>query len=156
MTYTLKLWASKWALTSTLVIFSLAACSVSSELPEAPNFKNAVRHHLDAVETRDLETFKSTLTQSDELYVIFPGGGLLDSTQAVVDFHQNWFQDKDWVFKTQIVKVIEGKTQSTALVKYDFQDTADGPTRQAWLVLTFQLEDGQWRLIHDQNTRIDG
>jgi len=139
----------------TAVALSLAACSAPTDPAASLDFESAVRHHLDAVESRDLETFKSTLTKSDELYVIFPGGGLLDSTQAVVDFHREWFTDSDWVFDTKIVKTIPGTTQSTALVKYEFRDTADGPARQAWLVLTFQLEDGSWRLIHDQNTRIE-
>ena len=141
--------------TLAITLLVLPACSESSRSKSAPDFRTAVRHHLDSVENRDLETFRSTLTQSDELFVIFPGGSLLDSTQSVIDFHRDWFKDQDWVFETEIVKTILGETQSTALVKYEFRDTVNGPARQAWLVLTFQLEDGSWRLIHDQNTRIE-
>ncbi len=120
-----------------------------------PDFKTSVRQHLDTVENRDLEALKNTLTETNDLNVIFPGGSILDNTQAVINFHQDWFTDENWIFKTEIVKVIEGTTQSTALVKYNFQDSADTEPRQAWLVLTFQLEKNSWRLIHDQNTRID-
>lgn len=138
------------------IILLVAIClGCVSDRKAIPDFKSSVRHHLDAVENRDLETFTKTLTKTNDLNVIFPGGGILENTQAVIDFHRDWFKDKEWVFKTKIVKVIEGTTQSTALVKYDFQDNIDSAPRQAWLVLTFQLEDNSWRLIHDQNTRID-
>ncbi|MEE9433679.1 MAG: nuclear transport factor 2 family protein [Sphingorhabdus sp.] len=134
---------------------ALTACIRTVEKPGAPDFRAAVEQHLEAVENRDFDTFKNTLTKTDDLNVIFPGGSVLENTQAVLDFHKQWFADDKWVFKTNIEKVIGGSDQSTALVKYSFQDSADGEPREAWLVLTFQLEDGSWRLIHDQNTRID-
>ncbi len=138
------------------IIFSMIlVVGCTSNTAPIPDFKASVRQHLDTVENRDFEAFKNTLTKTDELNVIFPGGGILENTQAVIDFHQDWFTDKNWIFKTEIVKVIEGTTQSTALVKYNFQDSADTEPRQAWLVLTFQLEENSWRLIHDQNSRID-
>ncbi|MEO9461206.1 MAG: nuclear transport factor 2 family protein [Marinomonas sp.] len=135
-------------------LFALSACT-SQPASKAPDFQTAVEHHLETVETRDFEGFRDTLTRTDDLYVIFPGGTALESTAEVLDFHKNWFEDREWVFDTEVEKVIEGTTQSTALVKYSFKDTADGPPRFAWLVLTFQLENNEWRLIHDQNTRIE-
>lgn len=134
---------------------TLSACSVPASV-EAPDFRASVENHLQAVETRNFEEFRSTLTRTDDLHVIFPGGTRLESTQAVLDFHEDWFRDTEWVFDTEIDKIIEGTTQSTALIRYSFKDTPEGDPRYAWLVLTFQLEDGEWRLIHDQNTRIDG
>jgi len=134
---------------------SLAAACQSEQAPTSPNFKTSVEAHLASVEGRDFETFKSTLTSSNNLAVIFPGGTQLATTEEVLDFHKEWFKDKDWVFDTEIRKVIEGSDQSTALVQYSFRDTPNGEPRHAWLVLTFQLEDNEWRLIHDQNTRID-
>lgn len=136
-----------------LTTSGLVACTSSSSAP--PDFQNAVEQHLETVEIRDFEGFKSTLTRTEDLNVIFPGGTMLSNTQAVLDFHKEWFKDSDWVFEANIVKIIEGTSQSTALVNYSFKDTADGAPRKAWLVLTFQLEDNRWRLIHDQNTRID-
>lgn len=127
----------------------------SAQNTSVPEFRPAVTHHLNSVETRNFDAFRSTLTKTNDLNVIFPGGTILEDTKAVLEFHKTWFNDKDWVFDTQIVKVIEGATQSTALVKYSFKDTAKDVPRQAWLVLVFQLEDNEWRLIHDQNTRIN-
>lgn len=137
-----------------LLPLALLACQ-ADQSAVAPDFKSSVERHLASVENRDFETFKSTLTTTQDLAVIFPGGTQLPTTQDVIDFHKDWFKNKDWVFETEIRKIIEGSDQSTALVHYSFRDTAQGAPRYAWLVLTFQLEDNEWRLIHDQNTRID-
>lgn len=132
----------------------LMAGSATADIPE-PDFRETLRIHLDAITGRDLATFESTLTGNDDLMVIFPDGAALDSTQAVVDFHREWFSDPKWVMEPEVVKTIEGTDQSTALVRYQYRDTPDGQPRSAWLVLVFTLEDGQWRLVHDQNTRIE-
>ena len=140
-------------LTTILALMTMLGCS-SAEDVTAPDFRQSVLRHLESVETRDFNGFRETLTTSNDLNVIFPGGTILKDTQAVLDFHKNWFKDKEWIFQTELIKIIVGSDQSTALVKYKFQDTPDDPPREAWLVLTFQLEANQWRLIHDQNTRI--
>ena len=49
---------------------------------------------------------------------------------------------------------MEGADMAAAFMKYDYRDTPDGEPRSAWLTLIFKLEEGEWRLIHDQNTRI--
>ena len=134
----------------------LGACNVVERKPEAaPDFRPALDNHLAMVTSRDLEGFKATLTKGDDLNVIFPGGTIIPTTKEVVEFHTDWFKDKDWIMEPEVVKVIEGKDMATALTKYQFRDNKDGKPRSAWLVLVFALEDGEWRLVHDQNTRID-
>lgn len=146
--------APKIILVSFALLLLLASTACSAPSVATPDFRESVERHLTSVESRDLETFKTTLTASNDLYAIFPDGSYLENTQAVIDFHREWFSDTEWVFDTEIDKIIEGTTQSTALIKYSYKDTSDGPPRFAWLVLTFQIENGEWRLIHDQNTRI--
>jgi ketosteroid isomerase-like protein len=43
-----------------------------------------------------------------------------------------------------------------ATVRTRYEDTVDGKPywSENWLTLVFKLEKGEWRLIHDQNTRI--
>jgi len=134
----------------------LGACTPAEMPPEkAPDFRAALDNHLKMVTSRDLEGFKATLTKGDDLKVIFPNGSELPSTKDVVEFHTEWFKDKDWIMDPEVVKVIEGSDMATALTKYTYRDNADGPPRYSWLVLVFALEGGEWRLVHDQNTRID-
>jgi hypothetical protein len=79
----------------------------------------------------------------------------LDTTRSVVDFHRQWFNDPNWIMEPEVVKIMEGDQQATALIRYEYRDRLEGRPRSAWLLLVFQLENGTWRLIHDQNTRID-
>ncbi len=142
-------------ITLSAAIFMLGACvppEVQSE--QAPDFNAALDAHLAAVTTRDLEGLKATLTSGNDLNVIFPDGSLISTTKDVVDFHTEWFKDKDWIMEPEVVKVIEGSDMATALIKYVYRDNAAGPPRSSWLVLVFELEDGTWKLVHDQNTRI--
>ena len=136
---------------------AISACTPTYTPPQkSPDFRAALDNHLKMVTSRDLEGFKATLTKGDDLKVIFPNGSELPSTKDVVAFHSEWFQDKDWIMEPDVVKVIEGSDKATALIKYAYRDHAEGPPRSSWLVLVFALEDGEWRLVHDQNTRIDG
>jgi ketosteroid isomerase-like protein len=130
----------------------LAACEAKA--PTRPDFRTALDAHLAAISARDLEAFEATITAGDDLYVIFPNGVALETTQGVVDFHRDWFTDDQWRFDPSVVKTIIGVDMATALLKYDYRDTPHGEPRTSWLVLVFKLEDGAWRLVHDQNTRI--
>ncbi len=130
----------------------LAACSEATTA--RPDFRAALDTHLAAIAAKDLDAFRPTITGGDDLYVIFPNGAALETTEQVLAFHEDWFGDPDWRMDPEIVKVIEGADMATALLKYDYRDTPDGAARTSWLVLVFKLEDGAWRLVHDQNTRI--
>ncbi len=129
---------------------ALSACAASAP---RPSFTDALDAHLAAIGARDLAGFEKTISDDDFL-VIFPNGEALETRAAVVDFHKEWFADPAWRMTPEIVKIIEGDDFSTALLKYDYRDTPDGAPRAAWLNLVFKLENGEWRLVHDQNTRI--
>ena len=146
----------KATLMAFLGAIALAVCSTSQaeSYDKSPAFDKALKRHLDAILAKDLEAYQATLTGSDDLFLIFPGGALIDSTEAVVDFHRQWFEDAEWIMEPEIIKTIQGNDQATALLRYQYRDSADAEPRTSWLVLVFRLEDGQWRLVHDQNTRI--
>lgn len=133
-------------------VLLLAACG-AAETPR-PDFRATLDAHLAAIAAKDLDAFKPTITGGDDLYVIFPNGAALETTEQVLAFHEEWFADSNWRMDPDVVKVIEGEDMATALLKYDYRDTPDGEPRSSWLVLVFKLEDGAWRLVHDQNTRI--
>ncbi|MCA8887508.1 MAG: DUF4440 domain-containing protein [Parvularculaceae bacterium] len=135
-------------------LVSLLLVSACAQSAPRPDFRVALDAHLGAIAAKDLDAFTPTLTSRDDLMVIFPNGSVIETTQGVVDFHRDWFADDQWRMDPQVVKIIEGDDLSTALLQYDYRDTPDGEPRSSWLVLVFKLEDGQWRLVHDQNTKI--
>ncbi|MEQ8179887.1 MAG: nuclear transport factor 2 family protein [Amphiplicatus sp.] len=131
----------------------LAGCD--AQKPAPPDFGAALQEHLAAIQARDLDAFAATLTADETLYTVFPNGGALTTRQAAVDLHRDWFADPNWVWEGETVHKIVGADMALALIKYDYRDTPEGAPRSAWLSLLFRLEDGEWRLVHDQNTRID-
>jgi hypothetical protein len=50
------------------------------------------------------------------------------------------------------VSLLERNEQRVALMRTTYTDAAG--SRQGLLALTFAREQGQWRLVFDQNTRI--
>ena len=42
-----------------------------------------------------------------------------------------------------------------ALVKYQYRAKPEDKPIVTWLTYVFQLQDGQWRIVHDQNTALD-
>ncbi|MCB2114040.1 MAG: nuclear transport factor 2 family protein [Parvularculaceae bacterium] len=133
-----------------LAFMALSACNDETAHPE---FRAALDAHLAAIDARDLGAYEKTISAGD-FYLIFPDGETIDTRDGVIDFHTRWFADPDWRFSPEIIRVIEGEDMASALVKYDYRDTPDGAPRTSWLSLVFKLEGGEWRLVHDQNTRI--
>jgi ketosteroid isomerase-like protein len=131
----------------------LSACAHAPAAPR-PDFPAAVEAHLATITDRNLAAFGETITQTDDIDVIFPNGGLIEGRTAVMDFHKEWFADPNWQMEPEVVEIIEGADQSTALIRYVSRDTPEGAPRSTGLVLVFQLENGSWRLVHDQTTRI--
>ena len=119
-----------------------------------PPFRPALKAHLDAIETKDIVAYKPTVTTREDLHLVFPDGSVIETTEGVVSFHEEWFKDANWRWNGQDTRIMEGVDMAAAFMKYDYRDTPEGAPRSAWLVLIFALENGAWRLIHDQNTRI--
>lgn len=140
-----------------MIALALAACDVKTDAvaeKARPDFRAALDAHLTAIEAKDIEAYKPTVTGGDDLMIIFPAGEVIDTTEGVVAFHDEWFQDENWRWDGEVVKIMEGADMAAAFMKYDYRDTPDREPRSAWLTLIFKLEEGEWRLIHDQNTRI--
>lgn len=122
--------------------------------PARPDFRAALDAHFSAIAARDLAAYENTITTGEELWVIFPNGERVESRADVVAFHKEWFADKNWIMRPELMKIIEGEDMAMALYTYAYRDTPDGDPRSSWLMLLFKLEGGEWRLVHDQNTRI--
>ncbi len=48
-----------------------------------------------------------------------------------------------------------GADLAMALVQYRYRAKPDDAPVVSWLTYVFQLEDGRWRIVHDQNTALD-
>ena len=112
--------------------------------------------HVKAVQSRDLPALERTITSSEQLTLILPNGTQTSTRQAYVDFHKEFFSTRTWTIEFEPVSRLVGADFAVLTTKSLYQDTVDGkPYRsRSWVTFTFHKEQGQWRLIHDQNTRL--
>ena len=140
------------AVTAVIATMALAGCAAA---PEAPAFRPAVETHLKAVASRDIDALLPTLTLGKTLTMIAPSGFRWETRQQYVDFHRQWFAAPDGGKLTyEILDTVESPALSHALIRYTYTTSAQAQAGPAWLALTFALEEGNWRLVFDQNTSI--
>ncbi len=119
------------------------------------SFNDDLETHLQSICDRDIDLLESTLSKDESLSLILPTGALRDTREAYIEFHESWFEDKDWTITHEIVSTKESSESATGIVKTEFMDVdEDGKEYQVNLMisLNFAKEDGQWRLTHCQNT----
>ncbi len=140
-----------------LLIGSLAVgCIRPAYAQTAPSsgFKATVERHLHAVQARDLETLKTTLTTGDTLTLILPNGAVIEDPQTFATLHEEWFADTTWSIAFEPLRFIETEALGTAFLRTTIEDDTPASGRQAYLTLIFAKEEAGWRLVFDQNTRI--
>jgi len=120
-----------------------------------PSFDAALQQHFDAIANRDIEAFKSHLTNSETLYTIVQNGYAFTTPSETIDIHRQWFQDPNWTWDATVVHKIVGEDVAMALIKYEYCPKPDLPAFSTWLTYIFQLQEGQWKIVHDQNTALD-
>lgn len=120
-----------------------------------PNFNEAVQNHLNAISNRDIEAFKDHITRDTTLYTIVQNGHAFTTPAEIIAIHEEWFKDPTWTWEGTVVHTVVGEDVAMALIKYDHKPTADHPPLTSWLTYVFRLENGAWRIVHDQSTSLD-
>ncbi|MGC2166490.1 MAG: nuclear transport factor 2 family protein [Gallionella sp.] len=120
-----------------------------------PDFDKAIQEHFAAISNRDIEAFKSHLTQGQTLYTIVQNGHAFTTPAETTAIHEQWFKDPDWVWEGTVVHKVVGEEMAMVLVKYQYRTTPEDAPITTWLTYVFQLQEGQWRIVHDQNTALD-
>jgi ketosteroid isomerase-like protein len=115
-------------------------------------FQETLTAHVNAVRNRDLDALIKTITAGDNLTLIFPNGKTTHTRQAYIDFHREWFAEQGWTMQMEPVSVQSSDELRVALMRTTYTDASG--SRQGLLALTFAREQGQWRLVFDQNTRL--
>jgi uncharacterized protein (TIGR02246 family) len=120
-------------------------------------FGETLQRHFDAIRARDLEALASTVAP-DQVHLVTANGEVSTSAQHFLDLHRDWFASPTWQLTPQIVATREGGDLATCLVELEYTDEAsDGAGRireRSILSLVFELRDGRWLMIQDQNTPV--
>jgi len=120
-----------------------------------PDFDAALQLHFEAIANRDIEAFKSHLTHGETLYTIVQNGHAFTTPSETVEIHRQWFQDSNWSWNGTVVHKVVGEDVAMALIKYEYRAKADAVPFSTWLTYVFQLQEDQWKIVHDQNTALD-
>ncbi|TCP54458.1 ketosteroid isomerase-like protein [Tumebacillus sp. BK434] len=118
------------------------------------DFHQALQHHLNTMTEKDLAAFLATV-HPENISLILPNGKLIDSRAEFETFHQNWFSDPDWSMHTELIKTSVTAESGVALLKvlYNDLDPQGQPyEKRYYLSLVFEKVNGNWLLVHDQNT----
>ena len=141
------------------VLLWAACCALPAWAEDGDDALRAtVDRHLAAINARDLDALLATVTRREALTTILPNGKVLETRAQYRRLHEEWFAGTDWrmAFTVQDVRLFGDV--GIARVHYDSQrrDAAGGysSSRVALLTLAFAREDGDWRLVYDQNTVI--
>lgn len=120
-----------------------------------PDFDLALQKHLDAITNRDLNAFKSHLTKNKNLYTIVQNGHAFTTPQEIAAIHEEWFKDPHWIWEGSVVHKVVRTDMAMAVIKYGYRAKASDAPVETWLTYVFALEDGEWKIVHDQNTALD-
>lgn len=137
------------------LVLALVACAHAQGA--RPGFEDALRQHTQAVTGRDLAALEPTLTTGDALILIFPNGAMTRTKQDYLSFHREWFASTSWTMEFETVWTRQAGDTAQALLRTRYRDVgADGAPidNRNYLLMTFEFQDGAWRLVTDQNTRI--
>src|SRR4051812_3786101 len=120
-----------------------------------PDFDSALNAHFAAIANRDIDAFKSHLCLGDTLYTIVQNGHAFKTPVETIAIHEQWFKDPNWTWNGSVVHKVVGEDMAMALVRYTYQPNKETAPFDTWLVYVFQLQEGSWRIVHDQNTALD-
>ena len=120
-----------------------------------PDFDKALQDFLDAISNRNIDVYKKHITKDDELYTIVQNGHAFKTSQELIDMHEEWFKDQNWIWEGSIVRKVVGEDMAFVLIKYEYRAKKEDTPFSTWLTYVFRLEDSEWRIIHDQNTALD-
>ena len=140
---------------SFLAVF-LFATNVPAQKQNTTDFTTTLHTHLKSITDKDLKGIESTV--ADSVTLIFPNGEVLKSKKKFVDFHFDWFKDPNWEMVTEVLQTKESSSLAYALVKYQLTSYTDQHQLKSksttYLLLIFEKQKTDWKLIHDQNTKI--
>lgn len=120
-----------------------------------PPVSTTLRDHLHAITTRNLALLLDTIADDEHLTMILPNGTLIRGRGEAEVFHTAWFEDDEWQFSAEVLRIVESGGLALALLEVDYHDRdphGHPYHKRYYLSLVFALYDDQWLLIHDQNT----
>lgn len=136
----------------------LAACKQSPGAPAgkavACDFDCTLDRHVRAIQKHDFAAFAPTITERQEVDLIFPDGTLVQGRDTYMKTLKGFLDGGGFDFQYRIVRKQAGSDMGYALLDVTQMNEGQPDPSRYYLLLVFALQDGSWRLVHDQNTRL--
>ncbi len=139
----------------TLCLALVAQSSLATD-GSRPSFEAAFERHVQAVQARDMPALEPTLTRGEALTLILPNGTHTSTRAEYLDFHERFFATPGWTIAFETISKVVADDFAIVTTRSTYESSGeDGASRShSWVTFAFRYEDGAWRLVHDQNTRI--
>lgn len=140
------------------VLASLTLFLASEAHADLSTFQTALSTHLASIEHRDAAAFETTLTTSSSLTFVALDGSVTTSKESFVKKIRGWLTDPDWTWRLEQLSMTSSAHVGTAVfqVRYQDLDSNRKPYSLTYVLsLVFEKQGDEWRLVHDQNTRIE-
>jgi ketosteroid isomerase-like protein len=111
----------------------------------------ALEEHFEAISERDIDRFAATLA-ADDVRFVGGDGRIIDGRENVIAAHRDWFMNEGWRFDPEILWTREEDGAAWALTRVEYSE--NGSARAFLLLFLFVEENGNWRVVYDQNTPI--
>ncbi|WP_109851011.1 nuclear transport factor 2 family protein [Aquimarina sp. AU58] len=121
-------------------------------------FTKTLQTHLTAIEHRNLDSLKSTLSPTGEMQLILPGLKIKNTADEFVALHQEWFKDTTWTMETKIVNVKVGDKIGMAVTEAMYREpNRNGSPYFNHMMVSYDLEkiDDKWYVIKDHASSIE-
>lgn len=142
------------ALAASLALVAGCTATETTDPGPACDYDCTVDRHVSAIKTHDWETFVSTITAQPDLQLILPDGTMIDGREAYLEILEPWLTGGGFTVSEEVIDQRIGADLGYTLLRMtQLNEGEEEPTRY-FLLLVFALEDGSWRLVHDQNTAI--
>lgn len=137
---------------------ALAGCTASDgeEQATAPqcDYDCTLDRHIGAIQAGDWDAFVATITADPDIQLILPDGTMIDGRDAYLEILEPWLTGGGFTIEPETVDQRVGSDLGYTLIRMTQTNEGEADPSTYFLLLVFAIEDGEWRLVHDQNTAI--
>jgi nitroreductase/ketosteroid isomerase-like protein len=122
------------------------------------SLKETFEIYVRSIQNSDLESLFTTVTDNEQFFFLTSRGKLIDTRQGYYEFHEDWFNEKDWQMPVELLEVREGKDYgyTTAIFHYKSKLPEGGAyVLDSYFTLIFHREKEMWKVVADVCTPIN-
>ena len=121
------------------------------------SIKETFEIYVKSIQKSDLENLFSTITDNERFMFLTSNGELFDSRKAYYEFHEKWFERKDWEMPVELLECHEDADYGWATAIFHYRSGMPGGGRyllDSYFTLIFHVENNVWKAVADLCTLI--